>query len=748
MCKINMHVRYAMNKLQENMKLDNREIGIFISRDCIVTETYTGKTYKYRAYNYITRETKYLGYKKNAIEKENYINLLSKVAELHFYNTSYPEDGEELIDYIFTTVFTSFGFNIRKEQIELSKHMYRAMIEQSISLSDIAVGLGKTHAYIIASIVYHMNDKRKWHEPININKAIIISTSSKRLQKSIVKEYVPEISRMLLAHGIIEEKITAVIRKGRENYICDIRLENYVKSLPAHKKNPREYKTLKNLLESNQADLSNVTGIRNYDRERIKVIPKHCNSCPENKHCRYRNLQKEVNSPKYLFQVTNHNYMIADILKRAREGIPLLPNYKVAIYDEAHKLPDAYISMRTVALEKGGILELIKKVKPKNKKSRNAKLLINNCNEIIKVVNSLFNKVISNINEEMYSEEHKKYPITDIATLRQDLKQLKIYILQIVVLISDIKRKEQIGFEKLGDYIDIIINSDSILWVKKTTTSKQTTICAVSKDINEMLAQDLFKKNSSILMTSGTLAINGDFTYIKKEMGISNINKIREIHKISPFDYYQNTLLYQAKDLPYPDQKDDEYIEQVAQRIIDLIIASYGHVLVLFTSYESMSKVQRLLKNKSIKYPLFTLTKGHSSAIKDYRKSKNGVLLACGSIWEGVNFTGDLLSHLIIVKLPFLIPDPITDSQKSQSSSYEKFKEEILIPQMLTKLKQGYGRAIRTETDTAVISMLDKRANKEYRQVVRQALPDCKITYNIDDITRFIKKKKCHEYFL
>lgn len=67
---------------------------------------------------------------------------------------------------------------------------------------------------------------------------------------------------------------------------------------------------------------------------------------------------------------------------------------------------------------------------------------------------------------------------------------------------------------------------------------------------------------------------------------------------------------------------------------------------------------------------------------------------------------------------------------------------------MLTKLKQGYGRAIRTETDTAVISILDIRANKNYKEVVRQALPNCKITYNIEDIKKFIQEKKSPEYFL
>jgi ATP-dependent DNA helicase DinG len=99
------------------------------------------------------------------------------------------------------------------------------------------------------------------------------------------------------------------------------------------------------------------------------------------------------------------------------------------------------------------------------------------------------------------------------------------------------------------------------------------------------------------------------------------------------------------------------------------------------------------------------------------------------------------------VKLPFLVPDPITENLKKQFDTEEDFKREILIPKMLTKLKQGYGRAIRSHTDTAVISILDIRANGSYREPVRNALPKCRVTHKIEDIKTFIQAKKSPEYF-
>lgn len=743
MSKINRQTHYAFDQLRKKVKLEKHETGIFISRDCIVTESYTGKTYKYRAYNYITGESKYMGYKKEAIGSDQYEDLLNKIADYSFYNVRYPESGEALIEYIFDDVFESFGFNKRQEQIELSKHLYMAMIQKSISLSDIAVGLGKTHAYLVAAIVYQICGYKEVKGE-TMTHPIIISTSSKRLQNAIVKDYLPEISNMLMAHGIIDEDITAVIRKGKSNYICDIRLRNYVYCLDPQKKNSKEYGVLKKALEGNDADLENVVGISRYDKERINVMPKHCSSCPKDKRCRYRQVLKTFNAPHYHFQVTNHNYMIADILKRNREEKPLLPKHQIVICDEAHKIIDVYNDMQTVTLGKHAILSLIKSIKPKRENHKRFRKMDQLCNSIIEKTHFIFNEE-SLITTENDEEQSMKYSLKDHTFLLKQLYEFKQILLQLVLKIPDYNRKEQIEFEKLGDIVDCIISEDSIRWLEKE--ENEFVIKAISKNSHEMLSHDLFEKDVAVLLTSGTLSVGGDFSYTRGMLGIESVKRVKEMYKISPFNYYQNTLLYQANDLPYPNQEDETYIKAIAQRILQLIQASYGHALVLFTSYEMMSQVYGLLKHEQLPFPLFILSKGKGSTLQSYRKSKSGVLMACGGMWEGVNFLGDLLSHLIIVKLPFPIPNPITDHKKEALNADDVFRKEILVPQMLTKLKQGYGRAVRTETDTAVISILDIRANGKYKDAVRQALPNCKVTHNIEEITTFIQVKKPPGYF-
>jgi ATP-dependent DNA helicase DinG len=216
----------------------------------------------------------------------------------------------------------------------------------------------------------------------------------------------------------------------------------------------------------------------------------------------------------------------------------------------------------------------------------------------------------------------------------------------------------------------------------------------------------------------------------------------------SPFDYTQNSLLYIASDLPFPNANNEGYIEALSIKIEELITISNGHAVVLFTSYQVLGKVFDYIKEKDFTFPVKNVSRNNNHSIKNFRESKNSVLFATGPFWEGVDFKGDLLSHLIIVKLPFLAPDPITEHLAESYKTFEEFRKEILIPRMLIKLKQGHGRAIRSETDTAVISILDIRANGLYKNQVINALPKCNVTNKTEDIKKFIQEKKSPEYFL
>jgi len=696
-------------------------------KDCVLLQKATPKMYAYVIYNYKTGEKALVTRRKSIITNSDIEVLIDKIkdTQYEFYDKSYPKDAVKLIEYIFKDVFTSYGFSARKKQIALSISMYKNMLSQGIELSDVAVGFGKTHAYLVAGIVYRLINFS--HQPV------VISTSSKKLQSAIKVEYLPEISNMLLEHGIIEKPFTAIIRKGMDNYLCQLRLKYYLNSLDQNKKNKDEFNALKSLDDKPVLDLDGLD-IREYDKKRISVISALCSKCKARDICAYKEMKIEAYSNMYDFQVCNHNYYLAD----AKSGKnKFIPKHSAVIFDEAHKLEDAASSIYGDEICRNTIIRLLNRIRPNDKVASKNKVHIDNVNKAIQIVNRLFDSFEQkHINAKEYRVGLSSMNLNDIDTLQSLLKSILVRVpkdrIALVLLTNKfIKALENIRAPNVICWLDV--ESKPIL---KYSLS----------DIGKVLRHDLFDKDISFCMTSGTISIGGDFGYFKRQVGLNGTEKeIREMYIESDFDYYNNSLIYQPYDANIPLPHDDNYTEYISKKVLDLINASSGHALVLFTSYKQMNKVYHNLIGE-IDYPIFKTRKNDSTAAKRFIKSKNGVLFGCGSLWEGVDFKGDLLSHLIIVKLPFLIPDPINE-YKRKAFGEIGFRKNILIPQMLIKLRQGHGRAIRCESDTAVISILDARANTRYKDFVISSLPNTPVVSDVSKIKEFILEKKDRSYF-
>ena len=207
-----------------------------------------------------------------------------------------------------------------------------------------------------------------------------------------------------------------------------------------------------------------------------------------------------------------------------------------------------------------------------------------------------------------------------------------------------------------------------------------------------------------------------------------------------------NCLIYLTENVP--DYRDTEYIEALVNEIEQLIKTSHGHAAILFTSYKSMRIVHSRLKRKMPDMKDFVLERSTSSAIEQFRNSGNGVLFACGSMWEGIDCPGDILSLLVIVKLPFALPDAISEYEQTLYPDFKSYFDSVLMPDMLIKTKQAHGRGFRKEDDTCVIAILDSRAKSKYKRQILNALPDCQITNEIGHIDSFIKQKKSADYFM
>ena len=255
---------------------------------------------------------------------------------------------------------------------------------------------------------------------------------------------------------------------------------------------------------------------------------------------------------------------------------------------------------------------------------------------------------------------------------------------------------------------------------------------------------------TSFVLTSGTMAVGSDFRRFKTQAGLEKGHRVMESVSPSPFDYRNNCLLYLPQIPPRQRVEDtDVYFNELTAELVGLIKAATGHALVLFTSYAAMSAVKERLWEESLPFPLLTLGRNAPHIIEQFRHTPGAVLLATGAAWEGFDFPGDCVSLLIIPRLPFAYPDARKERELEKYPSLHAFIREVAVPEMQIKLRQGFGRAIRTEQDTCVVSILDHRASKKgrYRGDVLDALPKCQMAERIEEVEDFIRSRKVERYY-
>nr|WP_312579619.1 ATP-dependent DNA helicase [Sedimentibacter sp.] len=744
-----MNIKYnfasTVNDLKSKKVISSESSGIFKFGKCVLVETFTGKVYSYNVINYETLKSKYLFHSKNKIRKEKYSEISDKIKKLDLYDIDMPFENDEKIDVIFNSLLTQYGYWIRDEQIELAKEILEGLRDMKVSLCEAGVGIGKTYAYIVAAILDKMKYNKglvrqeyKFNKDFNseTNMPIIIATSSIELQRAIHEDYIPELSRVLKENKVIKRNISSVIRKGKEHYICDMRLKKYFKNI---KNNFELLKKLKKLTEC-IIDLDNLD-IDNSVKNKINVPPGCNRKCTESKNCQYMKMLKQSMSPEYDIQICNHNYFVADAIHRKQGFLPLLPNYRTLVIDEAHKLGDTFSDMYSTNIEKKEIIELCKSIRNKDKEKAFEKIIdaLEDNNE------RFFNLLINQIDESCLEQDTDRFEIylksMEIGCINKIIKYISFlenskFDINILRDLSNIKKR-----------FELYLRSFKIIYWFEYRNCK---ISSIPKNLNKVVFEDIWNKKIPMVLASGTLSSNGSFDYMKKELGLSLISKgkIKEIKKISPFDYKNNSILYIPDKMVFPDKYNLEYIEKLSEEIEKLINATNGHAVVLFTSYRVLSYVRNILSNK-IRYPIIAMQRNSKIDIKKFRESKNAVLLATGSCWEGIDFKGDILSLLIIAKLPFAVPDPIDKYNSTLYAEFKAYKEEVIIPKMLIKLKQGVGRLIRTETDTGVVAILDSRVGVygNYRNKVLEALPNFNVTSDITRIRRFIYDKKDKAYY-
>ena len=637
------------------------------------------------------------------------------------YPTGYAE-SHHIAEQIFREILPHRGMAVREEQIALCHEVLDTLYNKEISLCEAGVGIGKTLAYLVACILWQM------HRPNQLKMPVVISTSSVALQDAILNEYLPDLSAVLLAEGIITAPITAVVRKGKERFVCDARLAE--RQAKAISKGSRQKGSL--CMAENVLDLDHIPGLSRYDRCRI-CVPQSCpRDCFLRLDCRYQQYLRDSRKPD--IQICNHNYLLANASHRLEERPLLLRQYQALVVDEAHKLPDAARQMYTETLSAQDMDDLCSLLQQAHFKGLSKRL------------RTVFLTLSISCAPSFAMPKRKISIPFSLTPFRQAAIADCINLLQYIGSLPDMPHYLQYRLAETESLLRLfLLDVPTRILYLEFSADGQLTFCAASNRVPQLLRSALWNTREPTILTSGTLTAAGDFDHTKQLLGLAAYAPLRHFRAESPFNYRKKCLLYiparRAAAVP-----ENQYL---ADQIVRLTAACHGHALVLFTSYRQMRNVYDALGGR-LTFPVFQAGRGQNRTIQKFKESGNGVLFAAGSCWEGIDFPGDMVSLLIIAKLPFPIPDPVSNYERQQYPNLRDYINAEVIPEMQKKLRQGFGRAIRTEQDSCVVAILDERAGigGKYHDAALAALPTCPTTEKIEDVQQFIREQKRPDYFL